>query len=108
MIALYQVASGEPLWPQSALCLRWRDESGHAFRSCGNENREFDEHGLMRTRTASIDDLPMPTTECENRVVECQTVGLIAVCLAQPRMQWPAGRRRATHGPPCVDGTWTA
>ncbi|GIH17712.1 nuclear transport factor 2 family protein [Rugosimonospora africana] len=34
-----------------------RDASGQWFRSYGNENWEFDEHGLMRRRLASINDL---------------------------------------------------
>jgi nuclear transport factor 2 (NTF2) superfamily protein len=33
------------------------DDSGNWFRSYGNENWEFDEHGLMRLRFASINDL---------------------------------------------------
>ena len=37
----------------------WHDDSGTWFRSYGNENWEFDEHGLMRRRIASINDLPM-------------------------------------------------
>ncbi|MDH4064312.1 MAG: nuclear transport factor 2 family protein [Acidobacteriota bacterium] len=37
----------------------WHDDSGHWFRSYGNENWEFDEHGLMRRRIASINDLPI-------------------------------------------------
>jgi nuclear transport factor 2 (NTF2) superfamily protein len=37
----------------------WHDDSGHWFRSYGNENWEFDEHGLMRTRHASINDVPI-------------------------------------------------
>ena len=37
----------------------WRDDSGQWFRSYGNENWEFDEHGLMRRRIASINDLPI-------------------------------------------------
>src|SRR3984893_1133293 len=37
----------------------WHDDSGHWFRSYGNENWEFDEQGLMRTRHASIKDLPI-------------------------------------------------
>jgi uncharacterized protein len=41
----------------------WRDESGQWFRSYGNENWEFDEHGLMRRRIASINDLPITETE---------------------------------------------
>ena len=35
----------------------WHDDGGHWFRSYGNENWEFDEHGLMRLRLASINDL---------------------------------------------------
>jgi nuclear transport factor 2 (NTF2) superfamily protein len=35
------------------------DASGAWFRSYGNENWEFDEHGLMRRRHASINDLPI-------------------------------------------------
>jgi len=30
----------------------WHDDSGNWFRSYGNENWEFDEHGLMRLRIA--------------------------------------------------------
>jgi nuclear transport factor 2 (NTF2) superfamily protein len=37
----------------------WRDDSGHWFRSYGNENWEFDAAGLMRRRFASINDLPI-------------------------------------------------
>jgi hypothetical protein len=37
----------------------WHDDSGHWFRSYGNENWEFDDHGLMRLRHASINDLPI-------------------------------------------------
>ena len=37
----------------------WHDDSGHWFRSYGNEQWEFDEHGLMRRRDASINDLPI-------------------------------------------------
>ena len=37
----------------------WHDDSGSWFRSYGNENWEFDEHGLMRVRIASINDLPI-------------------------------------------------
>ena len=35
----------------------WHDEVGDWFRSYGNEQWEFDEHGLMRRREASINDL---------------------------------------------------
>lgn len=37
----------------------WRDDSGNWFRAHGNENWEFDEHGLMRRREASINDVPI-------------------------------------------------
>jgi len=37
----------------------WRDDSGHWYRSYGNENWEFTEAGLMRRRFASINDLPI-------------------------------------------------
>lgn len=37
----------------------WHDDSGHWFRSYGNENWEFDEQGFMRRRIASINDLPI-------------------------------------------------
>ena len=37
----------------------WHDDSGNWFRSYGNENWEFDEHGLMQVRIASINDLPL-------------------------------------------------
>jgi nuclear transport factor 2 (NTF2) superfamily protein len=35
----------------------WHDHAGQWFRSYGNENWEFDQHGLMRLRLASINDL---------------------------------------------------
>ena len=35
------------------------DQAGNWSRSYGNENWEFDESGLMRTRHASINDLPI-------------------------------------------------
>src|SRR4051794_16048131 len=35
----------------------WHDASGQWFRSYGNELWEFDEHGLMRRREASINDV---------------------------------------------------
>lgn len=34
----------------------WHDDAGNWFRSHGNENWEFDNHGLMRLRFASIND----------------------------------------------------
>lgn len=35
----------------------WHDVAGQWWRSYGNENWEFDEHGLMRRRYTSINDL---------------------------------------------------
>jgi uncharacterized protein len=55
----------------------WHDDSGNWFRSYGNENWEFDEAGLMRTRYASINDLPI--TE------------------AARKFRWPQGRRPDDH-----------
>lgn len=55
----------------------WHDDSGNWFRSYGNENWEFDEHGLMRLRLASINDLPIRESE--------------------RRYHWPLGRRPDAH-----------
>src|SRR5580693_2858132 len=55
----------------------WRDDSGHWFRSYGNENWEFDENGLMRVRIASINDLPIEENE--------------------RKYHWPLGRRPDDH-----------
>jgi nuclear transport factor 2 (NTF2) superfamily protein len=41
----------------------WHDDSGSWFRAYGNENWEFDERGLMRTRYASINDVPIKESE---------------------------------------------
>ena len=41
----------------------WHDDSGQWFRSYGNENWEFDEQGLMHTRHASINDLPIAESQ---------------------------------------------
>jgi hypothetical protein len=40
-----------------------RDASGTWYRSYGNENWEFDEHGLMVRREASIDDVVIEESE---------------------------------------------
>jgi nuclear transport factor 2 (NTF2) superfamily protein len=55
----------------------WHDDAGQWFRSYGNENWEFDAHGLMRTRLASINDAPIGS--------------------ADRRFFWPAGRRPDDH-----------
>jgi nuclear transport factor 2 (NTF2) superfamily protein len=55
----------------------WHDDSRHWYRSYGNENWEFDEHGLMRHRYASINDLPIKESDRKYR--------------------WPLGRRPDNH-----------
>lgn len=55
----------------------WHDDSGHWFRSYGNENWEFDENGLMHRRLASINDLPVAETD--------------------RKFHWPLGRRPDAH-----------
>ena len=40
-----------------------RDAAGTWYRSYGNENWEFDGHGLMVRREASIDDVPISAAE---------------------------------------------
>ncbi|OKK03664.1 hypothetical protein AMK26_19665 [Streptomyces sp. CB03234] len=37
----------------------YHETDGRWFRAYGNENWEFDEHGLMRRRYASINDVPI-------------------------------------------------
>ena len=41
----------------------WHDGSGQWFRAYGNENWAFDESGLMATRYASINDVPITPEE---------------------------------------------
>jgi len=55
----------------------WCNDEGVWFRSYGNENWEFDEHGLMRLRFASINDLPIPAGD--------------------RKYHWPQGRRPDDH-----------
>ena len=55
----------------------WHDDSGHWFRSYGNENWEFDERGLMRRRVASINDL--------------------SISEADRKYRWPLGPRPEGH-----------
>jgi hypothetical protein len=55
----------------------WHDDSGHWYRSYGNENWEFNELGLMMRRFASINDLP--------------------ISVAQRKFHWPPGPRPAEH-----------
>ena len=55
----------------------WHDDSGHWFRSYGNENWEFDAAGVMQRRFASINDLPINA--------------------ADRKYHWPLGRRPDDH-----------
>ena len=55
----------------------WHDDSGHWFRSHGNEQWEFDANGLMQRREASINDVPIRE---EDR-----------------KFRWPLGARPADH-----------
>jgi len=60
-------------------CYEWRDEAGGWVRSYGNELWEFDAHGLMRVRHASINDIPIAEGE--------------------RRFHWPLGERRPDDHP---------
>lgn len=53
------------------------DDSGQWFRSYGNENWEFNEHGFMTRRFASINDLPIKESD--------------------RKFHWPLGRRPDEH-----------
>ncbi len=41
----------------------YRSKSGQWYRAYGNENWEFNEHGLMQKRFASINDMPIDEHE---------------------------------------------
>ncbi len=41
----------------------WHDDSGHWYRSYGNENWEFNAQGFMQRRFASINDLPIQESD---------------------------------------------
>ncbi|HVM85090.1 MAG TPA: nuclear transport factor 2 family protein [Candidatus Binatia bacterium] len=41
----------------------YHDDSGNWFRAYGNEQWEFNEHGLMRRREASINDVPIKASD---------------------------------------------
>ena len=45
----------------------WHDDSGHWYRSYGNENWEFSSDGLMAVRFASINDLPISEADRKYR-----------------------------------------
>ena len=68
-------------WRENRIAVRfayeWHDDAGQWYRSYGNENWEFDEHGLMCKRIASINDLPIRETD--------------------RKFFWPLGRRPDDH-----------
>ncbi len=53
----------------------WHNEQGQWFRSYGNEHWEFDEHGLMRRRDASINDVPIEERQRRYRESEPEGEG---------------------------------
>lgn len=55
----------------------WHDDAGNWFRSHGNENWQFDSHGLMARRYASINDQPIQQSD--------------------RKFHWPLGRRPDDH-----------
>jgi nuclear transport factor 2 (NTF2) superfamily protein len=55
----------------------WHDDSGHWYRSYGNENWEFNALGLMTHRHASINDMPIGEGD--------------------RKFFWPLGRRPDAH-----------
>ena len=55
----------------------WHDAEGQWYRSYGNENWEFDEHGLMQVRLASISDA--------------------SITQSDRRYHWALGRRPDDH-----------
>lgn len=55
----------------------WQNADGDWFRSYGNENWEFTAEGLMQTRYASINDLP--------------------IAESKRKFHWPQGPRPADH-----------
>ena len=55
----------------------WHDDAGQWYRSYGNENWQFNEHGLMTHRHASINDLSIREEE--------------------RKFFWPQGRRPDDH-----------
>ena len=66
---------------RESYCVRfayeWREDSGHWYRSYGNEAWKFNEDGLMATRLASINDLPISESD--------------------RKYHWPLGRRPDNH-----------
>jgi len=77
----YRLIKGMWAFTENRIAVRfayeWHDDSGHWYRSYGNENWEFNEDGLMALRFASINDLP--------------------ILEADRKYHWPLGRRPDDH-----------
>ena len=58
-------------------CYEYHDADGHWFRAYGNENWEFDAHGYMAVRHASIND--------------------VSISESDRQFRWPAGHRPDDH-----------
>lgn len=69
------------VWRDNRIAVRfayeWHDTLGNWFRSYGNEHWEFDDHGLMHRRLASINDL--------------------AISERDRKYRWPLGPRPDDH-----------
>src|SRR5438874_7534385 len=78
---IWSFTEWRPAFRENRIAVRfayeWQDDSGCWFRSYGNENWEFDKHGLMRLRIASINDASI--TESDRKY------------------HWPLGRRPDDH-----------
>ncbi len=77
----YRLIKGLWVFGENRIAVRfsyeWHDDSGHWYRSYGNENWEYNDDGLMRRRFASINDLPINESDRKYR--------------------WPLGRRPEGH-----------
>lgn len=77
----YRLVKGLWIFERNRIAVRfayeWHDAAGQWFRSYGNENWEFDERGFMKRRLASINDLPIESTD--------------------RAFHWPAGARPDEH-----------
>jgi nuclear transport factor 2 (NTF2) superfamily protein len=75
--AIEKVRIAEDPWKTRASRTEWHDQSARWIWSYGNENWEFDAHGLMNRRFASINDL--------------------SIAEADRKLRWPVGTRPPEH-----------
>jgi len=73
----YQGNVGVYREPDLRFAYEWQDDSDHWYRSYGNENWEFSDDGLMTSRFASINDIP--------------------ILASDRKFYWPLGRRPDEH-----------